>query len=380
VDLSLTAEQLDLRDTAQRFLRDEITPQLIIAEVRADTAVDRGLWTALADMGWLAMTTPGDRGGVGASATDAGVLFEELGRGPALGPIFQSGVLAPAILAALPSSDLVERAAGPLMNGDEIATVILAAHRGLPAARGTVDVVLDGTTLRGRARFVPEARNATHAVVVVPTGSSSGALVCAYVSLSTPGVTIAPHNGFAARQYAVEFDNVRVDPSSVVSIAPDAESAVVDAILRSIPALCAFQVGSSEAVYEMSRTYSRERVQFGRPIGNYQRVQDHVIEIANAMDSARWVTYYALSKLDLEPDTLPREAIHVAKSATAEGHLEACNRAHEVHAGIGTDMKYGLPVHTFASRGLYAYLGDPAWHRARLASLLGIRVNGSQSR
>jgi alkylation response protein AidB-like acyl-CoA dehydrogenase len=380
VDLSLTAEQNELRDTTQRFLRDEVTLERIIAEARADTPVDRGLWTALADMGWLGMTTPADQGGVGASATDAGVLFEELGRGPALGPIFQSGVLAPAILSALPSADLLERAGGPLMNGDEIATVILAGERGLPGARGTVELVLDGTTLRGRARFVPEARSATHAVVVVPTGGASGTLACAYVSLSAPGVTVVQHTGFAARQYIVEFDGVQLDAASVAAVAPEAVSAVVDATLRCIPVLCAFQVGSCGAVYEMSRVYSRERVQFGRPIGNYQRVQDHVIEIANAMDSARWVTYYAFSKLDLEPDTLPCEAIHVAKSATAEGHLEACNRAHEVHAGIGTDMKYGLPVHTFASRGLYAYLGDPAWHRARLASLLGIRVNGSRPR
>jgi hypothetical protein len=67
---------------------------------------------------------------------------------------------------------------------------------------------------------------------------------------------------------------------------------------------------------------------------------------------------------------VPREAIHVAKAATAEGHYQACTSSHEVHAGIGADLQYGLAVHTFASRTLYSYLGDPAWHRRQLATVL----------
>ena len=121
----------------------------------------------------------------------------------------------------------------------------------------------------------------------------------------------------------------------------------------------------------MTVRYSRERVQFGKAIGTFQRVQDHVIVLANAMDSARWATAYALSKLDGDPTVTPREAIHVAKSATADGHTTACHAAHEVHAGIGSDVSYPLAVHTYRSRSSFAYLGDPAWHRARLAVLLG---------
>ena len=47
----------------------------------------------------------------------------------------------------------------------------------------------------------------------------------------------------------------------------------------------------------MSVRYSQQRVQFGRPIGSFQRVQDHVIELLNGLDSARWTTYFALSGL-----------------------------------------------------------------------------------
>ena len=48
----------------------------------------------------------------------------------------------------------------------------------------------------------------------------------------------------------------------------------------------------------MTLDYSNTRVQFGLPIGRFQRVQDHVIHIVNQLDAARWTTYEALWKLD----------------------------------------------------------------------------------
>jgi alkylation response protein AidB-like acyl-CoA dehydrogenase len=141
-------------------------------------------------------------------------------------------------------------------------------------------------------------------------------------------------------------------------------------VLRSLPVLCAWQVGSCEAVFELARQYVDERVAFGRTIGMFQRVQDHVIDIVNALDGARWATYFALWQLEHEPD--PVAAIHVAKAATADAHYRACTSAHEVHAGIGCDLQYPLAAHTFASRSLAGYLGDAAWHRRRLADVLGL--------
>jgi alkylation response protein AidB-like acyl-CoA dehydrogenase len=118
----------------------------------------------------------------------------------------------------------------------------------------------------------------------------------------------------------------------------------------------------------MSVAYSNSRVQFGRPIGQFQRVQDHIIEMVNHLDAARWTTYEALSKLD--KGEAARSSVHLAKAVTAEAHWEACNLAHEVHAGLGSDTQFGLAKHTYVSRSLYAFLGDPRWHRQELARVL----------
>ena len=95
-----------------------------------------------------------------------------------------------------------------------------------------------------------------------------------------------------------------------------------------------------------------------------------MINLVNQLDAARWTTYEALWKLDSgRPST---DSIHLAKAVGSEAYYQACNYAHEVHAGVGSMTEYGLTLHTAASRTLYHYLGDPRYHRRRLADALGL--------
>jgi alkylation response protein AidB-like acyl-CoA dehydrogenase len=141
------------------------------------------------------------------------------------------------------------------------------------------------------------------------------------------------------------------------------------AALQAIPILCAYKVGSCQAVYELCVEYSRTRVQFGQPIGRFQRVQDHIIDLVNNLDAARWTTYEALWKLD--SGQAAAASVHLAKAVTSEAYMRVCHRAHEVHAGVGVISEYGLTLHTQRSRALYHLLGDAKMHRRRMADALG---------
>ncbi len=118
----------------------------------------------------------------------------------------------------------------------------------------------------------------------------------------------------------------------------------------------------------MSVEYSRTRIQFGQPIGRFQRVQDHIINLVNQLDSARWTTNEALWKLDTGRPAAA--SVHLAKVVTSTAYHMACLHAHEVHAGTGATMEYGLVLHTRMSRTLLDYLGGPDFHRQRLADAL----------
>ena len=78
----------------------------------------------------------------------------------------------------------------------------------------------------------------------------------------------------------------------------------------------------------------------------------------------------AIWKLDSGRE--PFDSVHLAKAVSSEAYLQACDHAHEVHAGVASMTEYGLTLHTTASRTLYTYLGDPRFHRHRLAEALGL--------
>src|SRR5262249_35973478 len=137
------------------------------------------------ELGWLSMTTPEEHAGMGASFADTAVLFEELGRGPVAGPVFETGVLAPLIMLALGSTQLGGELLGMIGDGEAILTVVLPEHPLFPTTSGSTHVALSVTAgrrqLHGRALFVREAMGASHFLVIAPVDAHGDRLACALV-------------------------------------------------------------------------------------------------------------------------------------------------------------------------------------------------------
>ena len=114
-----------------------------------------------------------------------------------------------------------------------------------------------------------------------------------------PGVRARRLPGFLSWQCEVRFDGVEVPASALLGGRDNQGWAALERALgRALPVLCSYMVGGCQAVYEMSVKHSQQRVQFGVPIGRFQRVQDHIIRLVNHLDAARWTTAEALWKLD----------------------------------------------------------------------------------
>jgi alkylation response protein AidB-like acyl-CoA dehydrogenase len=370
MDLSLTESQEMLRSAARSFVEREAPRHAIVARQRAESSLAPDLWRKACELGWLGMLVPERHGGGESSLTDAAVLYEELGRGPLPGPFFTSGVLG--ALTVLEAGTEAQRAALlPHVAGGE--TVLAVAITEPNASWGPQGVTLAPQRVAGRYRldgakvFVSDATSATDMVVAVRTGNAPGDVSLLRVDAGAPGVRVRRLPGFLSWQCEVTFDGA---PAELLGGAENGGWAALErALLRAWPILCAYMVGGCQAVFDMSVVHSQVRVQFGVPIGKLQRVQDHIIRLVNHLDAARWTTAEALWKLDTgRPDAAA--AVHMAKAVSSEAYLEACNAAHEVHAGQGSLIEYGLAAHTQMSRTLFAYLGDPRWHKRRMADAL----------
>ena len=377
MDLSLTEEQEMLKSAVRQFIQQEYPKERLLEIAASDQPTTSPLlgpgWQRLVDTGWLGITVPQEYGGEGGSFTDAGVLFEELGRGPVPGPHLSSCALAASVLLEGGTEEQKREWLPALARGERIMVPAMTeAEYGWEEEDVRMMARREGGGLRleGAKVFVFDAASATHLLCTVRSAETDE-VGLAIVPATAPGVAIRSLPGFAWNLAEVKLRGVTVDQSGIVggSFAGGWDS-LQRAIARTIPVLCAYQVGACQAVYEMSVDYSRTRIQFSSPIGRFQRVQDHIINLVNQLDAARWTTYETLWKLDT--GKVATDSIHLAKAVGSDAYHQVCNFAHEVHAGLGSMTEYGLTLHTSASRTLYHYLGDPRYHRRQLADALGI--------
>lgn len=375
MDLGLTEAQEILKTTAADFVQQEYDKETLIELEMTPTGVTPELFRQAAALGWLGVIIPEAYGGEGRSFTDAAVLFEELGRGPVFGPYFSSSILG-ALTVLHGGTEEQKQAILPQMAQGEsvLSLAVTESHYGWRPEKVQMQAGLQNGhyMLNGVKLFVHDAQIATHLICAVRTGPQNGGssgITLLIVDATTPGVEVRTLSGWMGQMDEVRFDNVQVPADAVLGGAEGRGwDALEVAALQAIPILCAYKVGSCQAVVDMAVAYSRTRVQFSQPIGRFQRVQDHIIGMVNHLDAARWTTYEALWKLDTERSATA--SVHLAKAVTSEAYLKVCDGAHEVHAGVGVMREYGLTLHTQRSRALYHFLGDARYHRRCLADTL----------
>lgn len=371
MDLSLSPAEEMLRDSVRTFVQREGRTEVLVELQGTATGCAPGWAMAMAESGWLGLLVPEDCGGVGATALEAAVVAEELGLGAIPGPFLGSSIVGTLLLRACRPTEERRRVLAAVAAGEIVlAPALLDPGREWDALR-TVDLALEpdatgGFVLSGAKVFVPFVDAATDLLVAVRR-PDTGEVVLAVVPTGAPGVRQRRLEGFLAWNYDVRLDQVLVDPDALFTPA-DATEGFDDACDMANAILAAYQVGGCQALLDRSIEYSGTRVQFGQPIGRFQRVQDHIVGLLNALDTARWATYEALWRVDAgEP---ARASAHMAKAVASESYLHCANAAHEVHAGIGSDPGYGLTLYTQLSRTLYHFLGTPRWHKRRMADAL----------
>ena len=371
MDLSLTEQQMMLQETIRELRRRDYAKEILVAiDAGAESAASH--WEALVSTGILGSLIPEDLGGAGGTVTDTAMIYEELGRGPVPGPHFSSGVLGALVLLEGGTPEQQRTLLPAIASGERVfAVAITEADYGwgpdfvrLPARRRGDEFTLSGTKL-----FVHDATEATD--LIVAARMENGGVGLLLMEAAAQGVATRPLAGFATGLAEISLADGVVPSSSLIGGgAEDGWEVLARAFGKALPVLSAYQVGGLAQVFDMSLLYSQTRHQFQQPIGRFQRVQDHVIDIVNHLDAARWTTYEALWQVDAGREAAA--AVHTAATIASEAYYLGCNAAHDVHAGIGIMREYGLTLHTKMSRTLYHYLGGPRYHRDRLADILDL--------
>jgi alkylation response protein AidB-like acyl-CoA dehydrogenase len=175
---------------------------------------------------------------------------------------------------------------------------------------------------------------------------------------------------------AVELDTMemvrrygRVTPPSGLSYEAIEPGALTDALERSTVIVAAELIGVARWLLDSSVEYSKERVQFDKPIGSFQGLQWKMADAALALERAAAAVSYAAMAVDADdPDR--HRAVHGARAEAGSASKRCATDAMAIHGGIGYTYEHDLHLYlrrAFAGEGLF---GTVAWHLDRLADLL----------
>jgi len=363
MDFSYSEEQQTVRGLAREILEREATQERLRAAERGADWHEAALWRQLSDANLLGIAIPESLGGMGMSFCELCVLLEELGRAA-----LPSAAFATLVLGALPLTQFGSAAQKAhwlprVASGEALLTAALddaaSADPFAPGTRARRDGA--GWVLDGAKRFVPHARAAS--ALLIPAHSEDGVALFVVESAASSGVKLEPRVTSSGEPlFSLTLAGVRVGADARLP----ADGAQILRWLqpRALTALAALQVGVCDRALAITAGYTRERVQFGVPIGMFQAVQHREADAFIDLEAMRWVMWRAAYRL-AQGLAAEREA-RVAKLWAAEGGSRIVNAALHLHGGIGSDVDYPIHRYFLWSKGLELALGGAS---AQLAAL-----------
>ncbi|MGQ4600084.1 acyl-CoA dehydrogenase family protein [Nocardia sp. R6R-6] len=326
---ALSSEQLDFAASLRKLLEAGRTPAAVRAWASGDPTPGRALIRQLADVGALGLLVAQRHGGLGAEPIDLVVAFQEIGRAAVPGPLVETVAAIPILLQTLPDPGLAARWLPGFAAGKALGTVAFQppGHSGTALDADTAEVVL----LAHRTQLC--------------TGHRTGLVR-----------SIDP----ARRLFAVAADDIIAEGETIRAAA----AAGFDAGTLA----CAAQLlGAGRALLRASTEYARQRRQFGKPIGEFQAVQQKLADVLIALDLAEPLLYRAA--LTMTGPTRSRD-VSAAVIACGDAAYRAARAALQVHGAIGYTAEYDLSLWLTKVTALRSAWGTTDLHRSRIARAL----------
>ncbi|MBJ7479560.1 acyl-CoA dehydrogenase [Rhodococcus sp. (in: high G+C Gram-positive bacteria)] len=331
--LGLSEEHTALADSVRSFAERTITTEQVRAAVESRTE-DKfpRFWTALVGQDLLGLAVPEEQGGHGAGLLTLAVALEALGRTVSPGP-FVPTVLASAVLGAADSKAGLEFLPG-LIDGSRTAAVALGAPLAAESSDG-------GYTIAGALDGVLGGEHAD--VLLVPIQLPEGVRY-AVLESSAVSITVQDSIDVLRGSARIEADNVQISAERILD-------GLTEARVRSIAAvvLGAEDVGVMSWCVSTASEYAKTRVQFGRPIGQFQGVKHKCAQMGIALEQARAVVWDAASALDKGDDTADFAA-DIAAVIVPDAAVQVAQDCVQVHGGIGFTWEHD--AHLYYRRAL----------------------------
>jgi alkylation response protein AidB-like acyl-CoA dehydrogenase len=375
MDFTLTDEQQLLRDGLSKFLSTRYRLEPSRAAAKTGAGWQPEIWRAFAvELGILGAALPERVGGSGGGPVEVMVIAEALGHALVVEPYIDTAVVAGGLLLRARASEATGESAeadtllDKLVAGDAVVGLAAAeAQSGDRWQEVTTTAHRDGDAwLLDGAKIV--ALNAPLATHLIVTASTPAGLSLFLVDLAgdTTGLTMNKYRTVDDRWAAdIELRGVRA-----VLLGPDGAAwpSLAQARDEGAAAVCAEAVGNMRKVLADTVEYSKQRHQFGAPIGSFQALQHRMVDMHMELEQSVAAVYLAVLNLGAESDRRAR-AVSAAKATVGRAARFIGQNAVQLHGGMGMTEELAIGHYFKRLTAMQYEFGSTDFHVARYAAL-----------
>jgi len=349
----------------------------LVREVVEKGAAPDALWTRMAALGWPALTVPESAGGLGMGAVELAVVVEELGRVLAPGPFVPTVTQFAPVVVEAGSPEQQERFLGVVSAGELTGTLALVEQDGsIDPGSVTATAEPDGASvvLRATKPMVLEASAVDEIVVIARRPGSTGDDGVGAFVVPRAEADVEPVDALDASRPLgrVRLDGVRIGADRVLGEPGSATAAAIRrAVDVAVTALAIETVGASQAIFDVTLAYAKQREQFGVPIGSFQAIKHKFADMLVLLERARATAYFAALTI-AEDDDRRALAASMAKAAAGDCAARLAKEGIQIHGGIGYTWEHDMHLYVRRVKSNSLLLGAAAQHRARVADLIGL--------
>ena len=357
-----------LRDSVKTLSARMPGPASLRAKRLRKGDVDRALWSAMAEAGWTGLLLPEDLGGAALGLAEQAVLSEALGRALIAEPIAAGAVFVSVLLRDAPASAERDRLAAGLADG----SLLVAPAWRMPAPRSAgrpLKAAADGAgvLLQGELQFVDAAASATDFLVLA---ALEGEAVLLSVPASAGGLSLEEKAGVDGSTIAtLRFDNVAVAEANVLCRAQNVDALTAAPLLHARIAAAAELAGIASKAVEMTIAYTKDRVQFGKPIASFQAVQHRLVDMWSDAEFACAAVVNAVERQSERDGRAAKLAVLAAKARAGDAATSITRRAVHLHGAMGFTDEHDIGLYLKRAVALSATLGQPEALRLEFVEL-----------
>ena len=345
MDFSYTETQDMLRDTLARFLADTYHFETRKKMLARPEGRDPGVWHALAtELGILGAPFAEEHGGLGGGALENMIMMEELGKVIAIEPYLQTVVIGGGALKHAGGA-MADSVIPSIIAGETVIAFAYAEPQGrydLANLRTIAKADGAGYVLNGQKAVVYAAPWATHLLVTARTGGGQRereGVALFLIDAKLPGVVRRDYptvDGFQASE--IYFENVAIPGDALIAGGIDLIEQLVD---EATVAMCGEASGIARKLHEGTLDYTKQRKQFGVPIGKFQVLQHRMADIFIEVEQIASMALMGTLKLDLPADQR-KAAVSLAKAKVSRSIRFVGQNAIQTHGGIGITQELAI--------------------------------------